>query len=421
MKLTMATVGTRGDVQPFVVLGRALARHGFEVTIATHRDYESWIQREGMSFAPVGGSFKQLIESPEGRAWIESADSFFRYVKTTRRTFVPLLETWNRDMLAAAEDADAVAVHPFASIGAYVAEARNRPRVLLPLLPLAPSSRELEVVFAPRLPRVGPSRQWATEFVHRGVWSLSLPGHQRAREQLGLPPFRTKNPWNECLGPQFPVMNLWSEVLIPRPADYPPWCHIAGFMFDGPDAYEPPPELAAFLEAGPPPVYVGFGSMTGRDPATLARIVIDAVGRLGVRALLATGWGAMAAEELPDTVFPLGPVPHSWLFPRVAAVIHHGGAGTTAAGLRAGRPTLVTAFFGDQPFFGWRVHQVGAGPRPILRAALTRDRLVQGIEELLGEDRYRSRAAELGQRLQSERATERAAQWCERHLAGSRN
>jgi len=273
-----------------------------------------------------------------------------------------------------------------------------------------PASRYIEPVFMPRTPAVGPLRRWVTELSAHSLWTPFMHLHQSARAQLGLPPFRTKNPWSELLGERFPIVNLYSEALIPRPPDWPSFAHVTGFVLDPePTNYVPPPALSAFLDAGPPPVYIGFGSMTGRNPVTLARVAVRALQLSGQRGLLATGWGGMRPDELPPHVFPLPEVPHAWLFERVSAVVHHGGVGTTAAGLRAGRPTLVCAFFGDQPFFGLRVHAIGAGPKPIVRRQLDADLLASRIGDLVSNAQYRENARRIGERLAAEGGTSRAA------------
>ena len=157
-----------------------------------------------------------------------------------------------------------------------------------------------------------------------------------------------------------------------------------------------------FLEAGSPPVYIGFGSMSSREPEATTRLVIEALRRVGQRAILLSGWGGLQKTDLPDMVFMGESLPHAWLFPRVAAVVHHGGAGTTAAGLRAGVPSITVPFFGDQPFWGRRIAELGVGPEPIPRRRLTVERLASAIQQAVGDDGMRLRAAKLGARIRAE-------------------
>jgi UDP:flavonoid glycosyltransferase YjiC (YdhE family) len=201
-----------------------------------------------------------------------------------------------------------------------------------------------------------------------------------------------------------PVLYAYSPTLLPPPADWPSRFHVTGAWFlDPPPGWQPPADLVSFLEGGPPPVYVGFGSMTSADPDATLALVLDALSRAAQRGVLLHGWAGLGAgRELPDTVIALDDVPHSWLFPRMAALVHHGGAGTTAAGLRAGIPSVVTPLTADQPSWGRIVHRLGAGPRPIPFRHLTATRLSRAIESAVSEPAIHERAAELGERIRAE-------------------
>jgi sterol 3beta-glucosyltransferase len=156
------------------------------------------------------------------------------------------------------------------------------------------------------------------------------------------------------------------------------------------------------LQSGSPPVYIGFGSMGSRKPEETADLVLQAVARTGQRAILQAGWGGLSKADVPNNILMINSVPHSWLFPRMAAVVHHGGAGTTAAGLRAGVPSIVIPFFGDQPFWGQRIADLGVGTAPIPRKQLTVERLAQAIDRAVTDPVMQQRAAELGAKIQAE-------------------
>jgi UDP:flavonoid glycosyltransferase YjiC (YdhE family) len=206
-----------------------------------------------------------------------------------------------------------------------------------------------------------------------------------------------------------PVLYGYSPAVIPRPPDWGEDVHVTGYWFlDAVDDWTPAPELVAFLEGDPPPIYVGFGSMSSRNPEETANIVFQALAQSGQRAVVLSGWGGLQPERIPDSVFMVESVPFSWLFPRMAAVVHHGGAGTTAAGLRAGVPSLVVPFFGDQPYWGQRVADLGAGPKPIPRKRLTADRLAEAISQAVTDEAICQRAAELGARIRAEDGIARA-------------
>jgi sterol 3beta-glucosyltransferase len=214
-----------------------------------------------------------------------------------------------------------------------------------------------------------------------------------------------------------PVLHGVSRHVVPEPPDWPEGAVSTGFWFlKRSDEWEAPPDLERFLNSGPAPVYLGFGSMTGRDPYKRTRIVLEALARTGQRGVLTTGWGGLARADVPKQVCVLEQVPHDWLFPLVAAVVHHGGAGTTAEGLRAGRPTVICPYFGDQPFWGQRVHELGVGPAPIPQKRLTAERLAAAIHEAITNVGMRQRAEALGEKIRSEDGAKSAVAFIETML-----
>jgi hypothetical protein len=202
-----------------------------------------------------------------------------------------------------------------------------------------------------------------------------------------------------------------SPALIPKPKDWGPHISISGFFFLSlASNYQPDSDLADFLAAGPPPVYIGFGSIVVADPNAMTKLIFEAVKKTGQRALVSKGWGGFGGDELgkPDGVFMLGNCPHDWLFQHVSCVVHHGGAGTTAAGIALGRPTVIVPFFGDQPFWGAMVAHAGAGPSPIPFKELTAEGLANAILEALKSETL-ERARELGERIREEKGCEAGA------------
>jgi sterol 3beta-glucosyltransferase len=213
------------------------------------------------------------------------------------------------------------------------------------------------------------------------------------------------------------MLSAYSPSLIPHPPDWPENIHITGYFFlDSQAEWQPSTELKAFLEAGDPPVYIGFGSMAGRNPEQLARLVSEALVKSGQRGLLLTGWGGLRPELVPDNVFVVDAVPHSWLFPRMAAVVHHGGAGTTAEALRAGVPAVIVPFAFDQPFWGARVKALGLGPDPIPLKKLTADALADAIRIAVTDSDMRQRADSCGKAIRTEDGTGNAAKVIQQYL-----
>lgn len=242
------------------------------------------------------------------------------------------------------------------------------------------------------------------------IWQGFRSADNLTRKQvLNLPAASFWGPYNADQVHQCPILYGFSPLVIPPPSDWDTNTHVTGFWYlDQVEDWTPPPDLMEFLEAGSPPIYVGFGSMSSRKPEETADLILSALEQTKQRAVMLSGWRGLQKADLPDSVFMVDSVPFSWLFPRVAAVVHHGGAGTTAYGLRAGVPSIVVPFFADQPFWGYCVAKLGVGPKPIPRRKLTVERLAKAIQEAVKDEAMRQRAADLGSKIQAEDGVARA-------------
>jgi sterol 3beta-glucosyltransferase len=239
------------------------------------------------------------------------------------------------------------------------------------------------------------------------IWQWYRPFVNQFRRRFGLSPDHAGSFYRTLTSN--PLLGAYSPHVIPRPPDWPPNVHLTGYWF--PDAqvtWQPPADLQAFLDAGDPPIYAGFGSMSGQEPQQVAGIVLEALAKSGQRGLLLTGWGGLQVPSVPERVFVIDTAPHSWLFPRMAAVMHHGGAGTTAEGLRAGVPSVIVPFILDQTFWGKRVKALGVGTELIPRKKLSADNLAQAIHSAVTHPEMRRRAASLGETLRAEDGVGRA-------------
>jgi sterol 3beta-glucosyltransferase len=299
---------------------------------------------------------------------------------------------------------DAIVYHP-KMLGSYhIAEKLGIPLVMAVPLPCYTPTRAFPHPFFATLRLGGRFNRLSHQLV--GLSSAMFTGitNRFRTRTLGLSPQRRfANLLMRSDGTAVSILYPYSPALLPVPADFPSHVHVTGSWFlERPDTWCPDPMLEQFLEAGPPPVYVGFGSMSGKHAAQRAQIVLQALAETGQRGLLARGWGGLVATEVPDTVQLIDAAPHDWLFPRVAAVVHHGGAGTTAAGLRAGKPTVICPFLGDQPFWGALVHARGVGPEPIPQRRLTAPRLAAAIHTAVQDAPTRQRASALGARINAE-------------------
>jgi UDP:flavonoid glycosyltransferase YjiC (YdhE family) len=330
----------------------------------------------------------------------------------------PILRRATEDLLAACAGADLILFSGTTFFAAFnVAEKLGLPFVQAYLQPVNPTREFPSLVYPTRF-RGGALFNYATHVVGGQLfWQMLRPQLNRVRrEALGLRPLSVMGPFLNMDRRRLPVILGYSPTLLPKPRDWNEAQFVTGFWFMDEQHYAPPDELAGFLANGPPPVYVGFGSMTGTDPARLTGVTLEALRQSGRRGVLLSGWAGLAEGDLPDTILRLDAVPHEWLFPRMAAVVHHGGIGTTHTALRAGVPNVVVPFFGDQPFWGDRVHSLGAGPRPVLQGDLTAEHLAEALRAATSDEVMRARAAEVGRRIQAEDGVGEAVKIVDRYL-----
>jgi sterol 3beta-glucosyltransferase len=241
------------------------------------------------------------------------------------------------------------------------------------------------------------------------LWQSSKMADVTVRQELGLAKGSFWGPFRSLTRSETPVLYGYSSHVLPRPGDWAENHYVTGYWFlDASNGWSPPSDLVGFLKAGEPPVYIGFGSMVNRNPQAVGQIALKALELSGQRGILASGWGGLKPSDLPASVHQISSIPHSWLFPRMSTVVHHGGVGTTAAGLRAGVPSIIVPFMGDQPFWGQRIASLGVGPQPIPRKKLTSKHLAEAILESVANAKMRQQAKYLGQKLQAEDGIQKA-------------
>ncbi len=379
MRTCMMTIGTRGDVQPFVALGLGLRAAGHEVTIATLAEFKALVEGYGLQHDTLRGDYLKAAQtmSDDGitKKLVNPLRRMRLYAEMARET---LVDEW-----ASAQGAELLIYSPTAMGGYHIAEKLGIPAFAAFPTPLYSPTKAFPSPFFP-FGNLGPFNKLSHRlFARLGPAVYRRPLGEWRREVLGLPPAKGET---VLRGKAVTKLYGYSEVVSPRPADWDESSQITGYWFlDSAADWLPPAALVDFLRDGPPPVYIGFGSMFMNGGARKGEMVVEALKLAGQRGIVATGWGGLAVDGVSDNLFVVEDVPYDWLFPQAAAVVHHGGAGTTGAALRAGKPTLVCPFVTDQFFWGRRMKALNVGPPPIAQWRLTAERLAEGIRSAVGE------------------------------------
>lgn len=422
MRIVVLTMGSRGDLQPFVALSMGLAARGHEVTVASHARFRPDVERRGLAFRALPGEPGQVFANPAWEAWRPSSWRPFAHARMLGKVLsAPLGETTLADYGRACEGADAV-LFMISTVPAHqVCVERGLPSVGLNYGPLYRTSEFGHLTLFPRLRAGGllnlVSHDLGDRLIGQPLREPLRPATRRMRGLSSNPYGRSRR--HQDTWPPFAVVHGFSEALVPRPADWPRHLHVTGSWIIPPEPGErPPAAVEAFLQAGSPPIHVGFGSLGGIAKAERAlRMLVGAIREAGERVVVDPGWADLGAGfgAGDDGVLVVDDVPHAVLLPRVKAVVHHGGTGTTAAGMAAGLPTLVVPFIFDQVFWGSRVAALGAGPKPLEAHRFTPERLRAAVAVLCRPD-VRAAAERIADRMRDEDAVRRGAALVERLL-----
>ncbi|MCC6147652.1 MAG: glycosyltransferase family 1 protein [Anaerolineaceae bacterium] len=417
MKITIFAAGSQGDIQPCVALGKGLQQAGYQVCLAAPADFADFIQHHNMSFHPLRGDVQQIMASDTGRKFMETGGANpLRSIRAVRTMIAPVIMEMAEDAYAACLGADAIiCLGVFSAFGQAIAEALNIPIIHVEPTPLLPTRSFAAPSWPIQKNLGGLHNHFSGLAMLQVLWFWYLPFVKDFRQRLGLPAY-TVSRFHRTFKTT-PMLSAYSPNIIPHPADWPDTVNITGYFFLDPSAdWQPSAELEAFLDAGDPPVYIGFGSMAGENPEKMAGLVLSALIKSKQRGILLTGWGGMRLDLLSENVFVLDYAPHRWLFPRTAAVVHHGGAGTTAEGVHAGVPTVTVPFVLDQPFWGARVKALGLGTDPIPRKKLTAENLAQAITIAVTNPEMKKRANLIGKIIRTERGIENAVKIIQHYL-----
>ncbi|PHH59729.1 hypothetical protein CDD81_2623 [Ophiocordyceps australis] len=426
LNIVIMVIGSRGDAQPFVRIGKVLKeQYGHRVRIATHPAFADFIQRDaGLEFFSVGGDPAELmafmVKNPGmipsletvkageiGRRRDAMAQMFEGFWRACIHATDDAADTQNMHLMGDKEPfvADAIIANPPSFAHIHCAEALGVPLHLVFTFPYTPTQAFPHPLASIKKSNVDPGYTNFISYplVQMMIWQgLGDLINDFRVKTLALDPVSTLWAPGATYRLHVPFTYLWSPALVPKPPDWGPEIDVAGFVFlDLASSFEPPPELLQFLQAGEPPIYIGFGSIIVDDADSFTAMIFEAVAKARVRALVSKGWGGFGHGKVPENIFLLDNTPHDWLFPRVKACVIHGGAGTTAIALKCARPTMVVPFFGDQHFWGAMIASSRAGPEPVPYKALSSDKIADGIKYCL-TDEAREAVAHIAKSIESD-------------------
>lgn len=407
-------------MQPYCALGIGLKRAGHEVTVAANENFSSFVRQFDLEFALIAGNMQEFLQSKKGMRLIAGE-------KTKLEDEEKLLRQQLQSAWAGCQGAEVIIYTPLTTFGYHIAEKLGVPCFMASVVPLTPTGMFGFLRFArtttnPLKKVINYASYFVAEFLYWQRYRKLL--NEFRTKTLKLPPlpyfgsrFRPKTPANV---ERIPVLYGFSSHVIPKPRDWPAWAYVTGFWFiDRADEYEPPMELEDFLGKKVPPLCFGFGSMTMPNPEYLTYYIVEALKKTRQGGIILSGWGQVGnIVNIKDSlrVFVIKDVPHDWLLPQVPAMVHHGGAGTTAAVLRAGIPSIVVPFFAPQPVWGQKLAQLGVNPAPIPYKEVSEKTLAAAIEVVLGDEAMLQKAQDLGQKIRGEDGVANAVEAFHRHL-----
>ena len=397
MKIVVVCWGSTGDVYPVLALSERLLERGHQVRVCSPTLYREKVLELGAEFYEIGVAFDLAEFHRAMDAIIPKRDPTAMLRLIVEEGIVRRGERWYRDCLTAMKGFDIAICHSVDIPGQEAAMRNEIPWFTVTYCPGFIKSLD----FAPY-----PFPNWGRTF-NAIVWKLVqlrlAPSIDALFNQfiasVGGAPRRSV----ALEGMYSPHLNLIaaSAVLCP-PADFPPNHKFTGVWHLVSRAYDPPSELVAFLEGGPPPVIITFGSMGGSNGRETTEILIDAVRKTSQRAIIQAGWGQLGTPETLSDIYCAEYIPHQWLFPQGCCIVHHGGAGTTASACRAKVPSVVVAHHADQPYWGKLLSDLGVAPRHLHRRNLTVERLAKRIQQVLETPSMTARAQVLGEKIEAE-------------------
>jgi sterol 3beta-glucosyltransferase len=417
-RFSLLTYGSRGDVEPFVALGVGLSRAGHSVRLAAPAPFRGLAEAYGLGFSALPGDPDRLalaLADRAGMSWPRMIARMIEYVQ-------PLAGDVLRSTLEATDQAEVI-IHSFlmTEAGHTIARSRGLPDISAQLFPVFVTTSEFPALVFPDLP-LGNLYRRATHVLNTGIFRRGgrLLYRRLRAKTAGLPELAPW-PFGEPSFASTPILFAYSPSFLPAPRDWPAYVSVTGYWnLPPPDGWSPPDSLLRFLEAGPTPIFIGVGSMRTRRLKDLLEVAADAVRETGQRAVLGFPQALLEGLGESDRFYGGEGIPHAWLFPRMRFVLHHGGAGTTGAALRAGVPSTAAPFSADQAFWARRILRLGLGPPAPPALRLTPRRLKAIIDRALTEPSFASRAYQMSELVRREDGVAFALRCIEEYLDGGR-
>ncbi len=426
MKIAITTVGTRGDLQPYIALGLGLNAAGHEVLIVSSKNEEAFVRNYGLEFFALNVDIQKLIDGDEVQEMSKGSNPLkfiLSHLKGSKKLRQLMVETQG-EIWTACQSADMIVFHPGMPLGFFMAQEKGRASIMANPFPII-ATKDYPAILFYTSPRLGQLFNKITHKIFEKLfWSLSRPAvvefwNKRVKTKMNF----SVSPMRQQIDSGMPVLNGYSNLFFQQANDWPTNIHTTGNWFvENEPNFIAPTELTNFIDKGEQPIYIGFGSMKdiGSFKATL-NIISEALDITRQRAVVGLGWSNLSYDEnIPDNIFLTDSIPHTWLFPKMKMVIHHGGAGTTATGLRAGKPTIIIPHNADQPAWGQRVFELGVGSKAIKKSRLTAAKLASAIL-FAQQPAIIAKADQLGQDLRKENGVGNAVKIINEYIAKELN
>ncbi len=413
MHITILTIGSRGDVQPYLAFAVGLKNAGYRVRLATHSKFESDICAYGLEFAVINGNPQDAIASDAGQKFMQTKNPLM-IPSRFAAALEPIMKTAIEDSWNACQGTDVVISGSIVFWGFDIAQKLGVPFYYASMQPFT-STKELPIQGTPPgWEKLGGWYNKLTyEVLNQVFWMIFRNPVNHLRQNILKMPAAGifPSPLTYMKRARVNFLNAISPLVIPKPSDWSEYEHITGYWFlDAPKDFVPPQGLVEFIQAGSPPVYIGFGSMTGKQAEEVVEIALAALIKTKQRGIFLTGWSGVENIDLPENIWKISAIPHNWLFPKMACIVHHGGAGTTAATFHAGVPGIIIPFLGDQAFWGYRSQKLGVSPATIIYERLNVDNLAAAIMQGIKDKDIRKKAAILGEKIRAENGVKTAVE-----------